>query len=61
MVTIDGEDAKDLDDSKWEVAVSKELDFTIYKPVFNAYKQMMLQSEKLIPMESLNSFVITAL
>lgn len=54
-------DAKDLDDSKWEVAVSKELDFTIYKPVFNAYKQMMLQSEKLIPMESLDSFVVTAL
>ncbi len=51
-------DAKDLDDSKWEVAVSNELEFDIYQPVFNAYKEMMRKSEELTPIESLDSFVM---
>ena len=51
-------DAKDLDDSKWEVALSNELEFDIYQPVFKAYQEMMLKSGQLTPIESLDSFVM---
>lgn len=50
--------AKDLDDSKWEVALSNELEFDIHQPVFKAYKEMMLKTEQLTPIESLDSFVM---
>lgn len=51
-------DAKDLDDSTWEVALSNELDFTVFQSIFMAYKELMLKSKQLTPIESLDSFVI---
>lgn len=53
-------DARDLDDSRWEVAVANELEFEIFKSVFTAYKEVMNKTVQLNQIDSLNSFVIKA-
>lgn len=51
-------DAKELDDSKWEVAIAKQLNPAENNPLFEAYQQAMIQTEQLLHVESLDSFVI---
>ena len=53
-------DASTLDDGKWEVAITNDLDVKEIQELFTAYKKKMNRAVELSGINSLNSFVITA-
>lgn len=60
LVSTDSVPAAELDDVRWEIATAKELKSNYLDPVFSSYIELMRQTLKLGPVESLNSFVMTA-
>lgn len=53
-------DAKDLDDGRWEVAITNHIEIKEYPELFESFQQHLNTLEKFVGIKSLDSFVITA-